>query len=108
MNKKDFKNTAVGFLSAALLFSGVNFISAYFTDAETSTNTFTAGNVQIESVEPNYPGNDSNDVKNITPNKEVAKDPKIVNKGTNDAVVFVTVDSPMDNITVLTDTSLYP
>ena len=103
MKVKDFKNTAVGFLSAALLFSGFNFISAYFTDAEKATNTFTVGNVKIESVEPNYPGNDSNPVKNITPSKEIAKDPKAVNKGVNDAIIFVTLDSPLENVTVMND-----
>ena len=31
---------------------------AYLTDAETSTNTFTVGNVQIDLEEPGYPGKD--------------------------------------------------
>ena len=32
---------------------------AYLTDAETATNTFTIGRVQIDLEEPGYPGNDS-------------------------------------------------
>ena len=41
---------------------------AYLTDAETATNTFTVGKVKIDLEEPGYPGNDSDEVKNIVPN----------------------------------------
>ena len=76
---------------------------AYLTDGETAENTFTIGDVSIEGIEPNYPGNDSDDVQDIVPNKEVNKDPQIDNDGVNDAIVFMTVDSPMSFVTVVKD-----
>lgn len=76
---------------------------AYLTDGETAENTFTIGDVSIEGIEPNYPGNDSDDVQDIVPNKEVNKDPQIDNDGVNDAIVFMTVDSPMELVTIVGD-----
>lgn len=76
---------------------------AYLTDGETAENTFTIGDVSIEGIEPNYPGNDSDDVQDIVPNKEVNKDPQIDNDGVNDAIVFMTVDSPMEYVTIIGD-----
>ena len=86
--------TVLGSASAAL---------AYLTDSETADNTFTMGDVTIESLEPNWPGNDSDSVKDVVPNKEIAKDPMVDNKGVNDAIVFITVDSPMEKLTVIAD-----
>lgn len=74
---------------------------AYLTDAETATNTFTVGKVKIDLEEPGYPGNDSDDVKNIIPNQEVAKDPQIENTGNNDALVFLRVEVPQEEFTEL-------
>jgi predicted ribosomally synthesized peptide with SipW-like signal peptide len=76
---------------------------AYLTDGETTTNTFTVGDVSIEALETGWPGNDSNVTKDLVPNKELPKNPKVVNRGINDAIVFMTVDSPMENITVISD-----
>ena len=76
---------------------------AYLTDGETAENTFTIGDVSIEGIEPNYPGNDCDEVKDIVPNNEIAKDPQIDNNGINDAIVFMTVDSPMELVTVVSD-----
>lgn len=72
---------------------------AYLTDAETSTNTFTVGNVQIDLEEPGYPGNDSDEVKNIIPNQEIVKDPQIENTGNNDALAFLRVEVPQEMFT---------
>lgn len=76
---------------------------AYLTDNEGAVNTFTVGKVQIDLTEPNYPGNDSEDVKDLVPNEEVAKDPKVTNTGVNDALVFMTVEVPVRNVTVVAD-----
>ena len=72
---------------------------AYLTDAETATNTFTVGNVQIDLEEPGYPGNDSDEVKNIIPNQEIVKDPQIENTGSNDALAFLRVEVPQEMFT---------
>ena len=72
---------------------------AYLTDAETATNTFTIGRVQIDLEEPGYPGNDSDEVKNIVPNQEIVKDPQIENTGNNDALTFLRVEVPQEMFT---------
>ena len=72
---------------------------AYLTDAETANNTFTVGKVKIDLEEPSYPGNDSDEVKNIIPNQEIVKDPQIENTGNNDALVFIRVEIPQETFT---------
>ena len=46
-------------------------ISAYFTDSDTATNTFTVGKIDVELQEPNW--NEDNG-ENVLPNETVAKD----------------------------------
>lgn len=104
MNKNTKKKTAALVAACGLLgVAGTGAALAYLTDGETATNTFTIGDVSIEGLEPHWPGNDHDDPKDIEPNEEVPKDPMVDNKGVNDAIVFVTVDSPMENITVIND-----
>ena len=74
---------------------------AYLTDNESATNTFTVGKVQVDLTEPNYPGNESQDVKNLVPNQELQKDPKVTNTGVNDAIVYMTVEVPVKDVTVV-------
>lgn len=77
---------------------------AYLTDNEQTTNTFTVGKVQIDLEEPNYPGNDSDKVKNIVPNQVIEKNPQVENTGKNDAIVFATVSIPVKKLnTALAD-----
>lgn len=100
--KKTKKQLAIAMASClmvgALAFGGT---MAYLTDTEGATNTFTVGKVQIDFEEPNYPGNDSDTVKNLVPNAEVKKDPIVENTGENAAIVFMTVEVPNDNVTVV-------
>lgn len=100
--KKTKKQLAIAMASClmvgALAFGGT---MAYLTDTEGATNTFTVGKVQIDFEEPNYPGNDSDTVKNLVPNAEVKKDPQVENTGVNNAIVFMTVEVPNDNVTVV-------
>ena len=100
MTRKISRNaiTAAG-LAGLMLVGAAGGVLAYLTDAETADNTFTVGSVRIDSLEKSYPGNDSEKVKNITPGEEVAKDPTIINKGINDAVAFIVLDSPVDLVT---------
>lgn len=86
----------------ALAVAGVSSFSAYLTDNEQTTNTFTVGKVQVDLEEPNYPGNASEKVKNLEPNQEVAKDPKVENTGKNTAIVFTSVSVPVKKIVVAT------
>ncbi|MCD8083949.1 MAG: hypothetical protein LUE86_10675 [Clostridiales bacterium] len=88
--------------SAALGLGGGG-ILAYATDNEEAVNIMTIGEVKIDLVEPNYPGNSSDEVKNLVPNQKVTKDPHIVNTGTNDAIVFMEMQVPMREVTQVGD-----
>lgn len=101
MNSKN-KVTVAG-LALLMAAGSVGGVIAYLTDAEVASNKFTIGDVSIEGLEPNWPGNDDPTPKDIVPNEEVPKDPQMDNKGTNDAIAFITVDSPMAKITVIND-----
>ena len=80
---------------------GIGGTIAYLTDNEATTNTFTVGKIDVDLTEPNYPGNDSPDVKNLVPNQEVQKDPKVTNVGVNDAIVFMSVEVPVKDVTAV-------
>ena len=104
MTKKFSKNTlTIMLIGCLVLVGGIGSILAYLTDAESTTNSFTIGSVKIETLEPDWPGNDSDDPKDLVPNEEVSKNPLVDNKGANDAIIFMTVDSPMAEITVVGD-----
>ena len=103
--KRTFSKNKVALLGLAglMLIGGSSGILAYLTDSETATNTFTIGNATIEGLEPGYPGNDRPEPKDLVPNEEVAKDPLIANKGVTDVLAFITVDSPMEDVTIIND-----
>lgn len=104
MKKNSKRNTAMAVGLATILGAGaLGGTLAYLTDNENTTNTFTVGKVKIDGLEPHYPGNDSDDVKDIVPNEEVAKDPQIINTGINDAIAFIKVTVPVENVTLVAD-----
>lgn len=74
---------------------------AYFMSTEEVTNKFKVGKVQIDLIEPDYPGNSSDHVKNLVPNEEVTKNPKVVNTGVNDTIVFMKVEVPKKAVKVV-------
>ena len=93
---KNAKKTGLTLALVGVLgFSGIMGIRAYLTDSENTTNTFTVGKVQIDGIERNYPGNDSEKVQDITPGSVVEKDPAIKNTGKNLAIGFVSYDIPV-------------
>lgn len=95
-NRKSKKSQVAAIAMAGVLAFGG--IAAYFTDADTTTNTFTVGNVQIDLQESNWtPPTD------ITPGQEFDKNPLIVNDGINDAYVFMSVTVPYANIVCAED-----
>ena len=59
---------------------------AYFTDSETTTNTFTMGSVEIELTESSW-----NAPTNTVPGVSYAKNPVVKNTGMNDAWIRVDV-----------------
>lgn len=69
---------------------------AYMTSTQAASNTFTTGKVKISLTEPNWPGNDTKETTEVTPNQEIPKDPQITNTGKTDAVVFAEAEVPID------------
>lgn len=105
---KKRKSNIMAALACALVVAGGGTliaagIQAYLTDTDTATNTFTIGEVQIETIEPNYPGNGSDEVQDLVPLEEIPKDPQIKNSGKNRAIVFSQVDIPMVNLITAQD-----
>ena len=70
----------------------------YLTDNDSATNTVTVGEVKIDLTEPNW-----TDTNNVVPNQELTKDPQVTNTGVNDAIVFMTLQVPVENITLTAD-----
>lgn len=99
------KNTVIAAAAALALLGGVGVlgVTAYLTDTETTDNVFTVGEVIIDSQEPNYPGNGSDETEDLVPLEEVKKDPQIKNTGKNPAVVFQQVDIPMNSLILAED-----
>lgn len=99
------KKTVITSMAALAVFAGMSvpYVSAYLTDNETATNTFTVGKVQVDLEEPSYPGNNTDKTTNLVPNGEVAKDPKVENTGNNAAYVFIKMTVPRANVTLVKD-----
>lgn len=85
-------------MCAIMLLGGVIGVSAYFTDTDESINEFTVGKVTIDHIEDEWDDLPDEEKEDITPNKEFAKDPSIVNTGNNAAFVFQTVEVPCANV----------
>lgn len=82
---------------AAILFVvlTVGGISAYFTDRDTVTNTFTVGKISLELQEPDW---DPEEAQDITPNQTIKKNPQIYNDGLNGEFVFMEVILPYETL----------
>lgn len=85
-------------------------IFTYLTDADSTYNKFTVGQVRIEIEEPTWESaTDSNNneipdyAENLVPNKVIKKDPQIVNKGENSAYVYFKVKVPVQNVITVND-----
>lgn len=90
MHMNNHNKRKLSFIALALVCCmAVAGVSAYFTDADTATNTFTIGKVSLDLQEPGWvPPTD------ITPNEEFKKDPQIKNDGINEEYVFLKVEVP--------------
>ena len=93
--KMNVKAAVLVFAMIAVMMIGG--ISAYFTDGDTATNTFTVGKISLDLQEPNW---DEDKAKDITPNQTIKKDPQILNDGINDEFVFLEVIVPYENVVV--------
>ncbi|MCD8362302.1 MAG: SipW-dependent-type signal peptide-containing protein [Lachnospiraceae bacterium] len=98
MSEKRFTLLALMCLFICLACAGGAF--AYLTNTKTVTNTFSIGEVSIDLLEPDYPGNGSDETTDLTALQEVPKDPQIYNSGKNRIVAFLHVDIPMASVIV--------
>ena len=99
----------MGVATALIATMAIGGTMAYLTDNEMHDNTFTIGNVKVDLVEANYntTDDDSDGVpdayEDLVPNQQVKKDPKVVNTGINDAIVFMKVTVPVASVTKVAD-----
>ena len=101
MRAKWNKTIFTAILVGAALGISAGALSAYMTSSETATNTFTAGEVEINLQEPAWKPEDG---KHLVAKQTVLKDPKIKNTGKNPAYVFMTVQMPVRTLTLYNDT----
>lgn len=102
------KITLVALSLALIAILAVGGTLAYFVDADSKTNTFTVGNVDITLTEPNWDTSGSVDAPEVYPGEKLAKDPTVTNIGKNPCFVRVKVTgweclAPADKITYRTD-----
>ena len=84
--------------AAALAVLTVGGIYAYLTFTQSVTNTFTVGNVSATLTEPGWDAA-ADEHSDIYPTKKFVKDPTItIGEGSNDAVVFMEVTYPVQNV----------
>ena len=107
---KSYKKKLIAALSALAVIgtAGVGTTLAYLTDSEQHTNTFTVGDVKIELEEPAYAALSKAAKTNIVPNEELPKNPFIKNTGVNDAIVFMKLTVPVENVTMVADDGSHP
>lgn len=88
---------------------GVGSTIAYLTDQSEATNNFTFGDVKVDVEEPDWDTTDADNngvpdmAENVVPNQVVKKSVQAKNVGINDAIVFVKVTVPLENVTRVKD-----
>lgn len=101
MFKKVNKGTMAAVIACVLIGTlAVGSVSAYFTDGDTVTNTFTVGKISLDLTEPDW---NPDNAKDITPNQTIKKNPQITNDGVNSEFVFMEVIVPYDNLVTAND-----
>lgn len=98
MTKSRKKQTVIALALVAIM--AIAGTSAYFTASEEVTNKWTVGKVEIDLQETEYEKHKEEETKDITPNMELHKDPKVNNTGNNDAFVFMRVRIPKATVKV--------
>ncbi len=90
---------------ALALLTAIGGVSAYFTDTDTEVTSFTIGKIAIDLQEPEWNAKEDADgngipdeAENMQPSQTITKDPMVKNTGTNDAFIFVTVETPYQNL----------
>ncbi len=71
--------------------SRIESTSAYFSDREAHTNTYTFGDITADGTETEW---NPDSAIHVLPCEKIRKNPQIVNTGVNAAAVFIVLDSP--------------
>ena len=101
MISKGNKKIILALITTVVFAAVIGFSVAYFTERTNSLdNNVTVGKVDIKLTEPNW---DPDKAKNIEPNKEIPKDPKLTNTGKNSSYVYIEVKIPKDEVVLVTD-----
>ena len=94
------RKIVTGLLASALIVGtvgGTGATLAYLTDtSETTQNKFTVGKIDIDTVDEYTPPENE-----VVPNEQVEKTVSVKNTGTNDAVVFIELTVPVENVTLV-------
>lgn len=88
---KNKKVTQILLVSALAGLTSIGGMLAYFSDADTKTNTFTVGKISLDVQEPDWNPENGRD---MTPMKTIPKNPQICNDGINEEFVFLEVLVP--------------
>lgn len=107
---KNRKRLAVTLAACGLVAAlGVGGTLAYLTDRTDATNSFTFGDVKVNTLEPDWDTTDENDngvpdaAEDVVPNQQIPKSVQAENVGINDAIVFVKLTVPLANVTRVAD-----
>lgn len=88
---------------------GIGGTMAYLTDQTEATNTFTFGDVKVNTIEAAWDVKDEDDngvpdaAEKEVPNQQTPKSVQAENVGINDAVVFVKLTVPLETVTLVED-----
>lgn len=96
---KSKKNIIIAVACVLLIAIAIGITLSYFTDEKDAENIFTVGDVRLNIVEPNYPQKASDRV--MYSESVIAKDPTIINIGSNSEYVYMLVSLPKENVTLL-------
>ena len=101
-----------------LLLVSFGFTYAFYTDNESHINKLTMGKIQIDLEEPDWDETDETGGPNNTPNgipdaaekatgnKQINKNPVVENTGMNEAIIFLRITCPKENVTMIADNGL--
>lgn len=106
-NKK--KIITLGITCGLIVAMGIGGTLAYLTDQTEATNNFTFGDVKVNTIETLWDTTDDDDngvpdmAEDEVPNQQTPKSVQAENVGINDAVVFVKLTVPVENVTRVFD-----
>lgn len=107
--KSKKKIITLGITCGLIVAMGIGGTLAYLTDQTEATNNFTFGDVKVNTIETKWDTADDNDngvpdmAEDEVPNQQTPKSVQAENVGINDAIVFVKLTVPVENVTRVFD-----